>query len=476
MGFVARHGLHDAAQQDAAREVLARIDRDDIAVVRLAFPDQHGVLRGKALTAPAMPAALAEGVSLTSSLLLKDTAHRTVVPVFAAGGGIGLPDIQGAADMVLVPDPASFRVLPWASGGGWMLCDAYWPDGRPVPYATRGLCRRVLSELAALGFHLLTGLEVEFHLTRLLDPRLAPGDAGQPGAPPEVALLNHGYQYLTEAKLDQMEPILDILRREVLALGLDLRSIEVEYGPSQVEFTFAPDIGLAPADAMVLFRSSVKQVARRHGYHASFMCRPRLPNVMSSGWHLHQSLVGCADGCHVFAPAEDGAPLSPTGLHWLGGLLAEAQAAAAFTTPTINGYRRYRPLSLAPDRALWGIDNRGVMLRVLGHGAATHIENRVGEPAANPYLYVASQVIAGMAGLAAGADPGPPTDAPYEAAAPPLPATLEAALAALDASTVYRRGFGDGFVDYFLRLKRAELARFNADVSDWEQREYFDLF
>jgi glutamine synthetase len=227
---------------------------------------------------------------------------------------------------------------------------------------------------------------------------------------------------------------------------------------------------------MVLFRSAVKQVARRHGHHASFMCRPRLPNVMSSGWHLHQSLRDAAGG-NAFA-STDGAPLSATGLHWLGGLLAEARAAAVFTTPTLNGYRRYRPMSLAPDRAVWGIDNRGVMLRVLGRpgSAMTHIENRVGEPAANPYLYVASQVVAGLAGLAARRDPGPSADAPYATDAPLLPTTLDAALTALDASAVFRAGFGDGFIDYLLRLKRAEIARFNAEVSEWEQREYFDLF
>jgi glutamine synthetase len=207
------------------------------------------------------------------------------------------------------------------------------------------------------------------------------------------------------------------------------------------------------------------------------MCRPRLPQVMSSGWHLHQSLRSRADGRNAFA-STDGAPLSPTGMHWLGGLLAEATAAAAFTTPTLNGYRRYRPMSLAPDRALWGIDNRGVMLRVLGRpgAASTHIENRVGEPAANPYLYLASQVVAGMAGLAAQCDPGPSADAPYETPATPLPATLGAALTALETSAVFRDGFGTAFVDYFLRLKRAEIARFEAEVSEWEQREYFDLF
>ncbi|MBL6457076.1 glutamine synthetase [Belnapia sp. T6] len=472
--FTNRHGLRDDTATSAAAEVLARVEREDIRLIRLAFPDQHGVLRGKAVTAAALAGAMADGVSLTSTLLLKDTSHRTVVPIFSAGGGIGLRDVQGAADFLLLPDPTTFRLLPWAPGTAWMLCDAYWPDGREVEFATRGLCRRMLGRLAAEGYGLVTGLEVEFHLTRLLDPKLAPEDAGQPGTPPEVALLTQGYQYLTEARLDQMQPILDILQREVTALGLDLRSVEVEYGPSQVEFTFAPGEGLAPADAMVLFRSAVKQVAWRHGYHASFMCRPRLPNVMSSGWHLHQSLRDRA-GQNAFASG-DGGPLSPLGMHWMGGLLAEAPAAAAFTTPTLNGYRRYRPMSLAPDRALWGIDNRGVMLRVLGRGAAAHIENRIGEPAANPYLYMASQVVAGLAGLAARRDPGPSADAPYETAAPPLPTTLDAALAALEASAVFREGFGPSFIEYFLRLKRAEIARFNAEVSEWEQREYFDLF
>ena len=108
--------------------------------------------------------------------------------------------------------------------------------------------------------------------------------------------------------------------------------------------------------------------------------------------------------------------LSTVGRHYLGGLLAHARAAAAFTTPTINGYKRYRPYSLAPDRAIWARDNRGVMVRVLGQpgDAATHLENRVGEPAANPYLYMASQIYAGLDGIARRLDPGPSADTPYE--------------------------------------------------------------
>ncbi|MCK8783154.1 glutamine synthetase family protein [Roseomonas sp. NAR14] len=478
MGFVERHGLLSEAQRRQAAEVARHIEADGLEAVRFSFPDQHGVLRGKVLMGSEAAGAFRSGLSLTSTLLLKDTAHRTAVPVFARDGSL-LPEFRGAADFLLVPDPATFRVLPWAPRTGWMLCDAYLPDGRPVPYATRGLCRDVLARLGARGHALATGLEVEFHLLRLLDPKLAPEDAGQPGTPPEVGLLNQGYNYLTETRFDGLEPILEILRRDLLALGLPLRSQEVEFGPSQVEFVFGVGTGMQPADDMVLFRSAVRQICRRHGYLASFMCRPRLPNVMSSGWHLHQSLCDPETGGNLFVPQAAGQPLSAPGRHWLAGLLAEARAAAAFTTPTINGYKRFRPHSLAPDRAVWGCDNRGVMLRVLGSGPgdpATRIENRVGEPAANPYLYLASQVVCGMAGLAAAMEPGPSADTPYEHEAAKLPATLEEALSALEGSRCFREGFGDGFVDYFLRIKRAEIARFNLEVSEWEQREYFDLF
>ncbi|RZI39436.1 glutamine synthetase, partial [Herbaspirillum sp. HC18] len=167
-------------------------------------------------------------------------------------------------------------------------------------FATRGLYRRVLDELGTRGYDFVAGLEVEFHIFRLDDAHMRAEDAGQPGTPPSVSLLSHGYQYLTEQRFDQMEPVLEILRRDIVALGLPLRSVEVEFGPSQCEFTFAPKKGLEPADNMVLFRSAVKQIARRHGYHATFMCRPKLPNVFASGWHLHQSVVSRASGDNLF--------------------------------------------------------------------------------------------------------------------------------------------------------------------------------
>src|SRR5258707_10760829 len=170
---------------------------------------------------------------------------------------------------------------------------------------------------------------------------MSPGDAGQPGQPPDVSLLSHGYQYLTEQRYDQMEPVLEIVRRDIMALGLPLRWIGVEFGRSQCEFTFKPTVGLTPADNMVLLRSAVKQICHRHGYHATFMCRPKLPNVVASGWHLHQSIVSRESGENTFMTRDNGEILSPFGRHYLGGLLKHAPAAAGFSTPTINGYKSY---------------------------------------------------------------------------------------------------------------------------------------
>ncbi len=483
MSFVERHGLWTGEQARQAKAVARSIKTNKLELVRFSFADQHGVLRGKTIMADDAPGLLASGVSMTTTLLAKDTAHRTVYPVFTAGGGFDMAEMQGGGDFVMVADPATFRVLPWAQNTGWLLCDIHFTNGKPVPFSTRRILREALARLETAGFDFLAGLEVEFHLFKLENPRLAPQDATWPPQAPEVSLINQGYQYLTETRFDQIDAALEPIRRGVTALGMPLRSLEVELGPSQCEFTFRPQPALAAADTMILFRAAAKQIARRNGCLASFMCRPALPNLFSSGWHLHQSLIERKRGTNAFVGnARDG--LSATGLHVLGGLLAHARAAVVFTTPTVNGYKRYRPYTLAPDRAIWARDNRGVMVRVLGEPGdpATHLENRVGEPAANPYLYIASQIYAGLDGLAHRRDPGPSADTPYETKAPPLPKDLGEAIAALRANEVFRKNFGAAFVDYYAHIKEAELARFTAesgegaDVTAWEQNEYFDMF
>jgi glutamine synthetase len=225
------------------------------------------------------------------------------------------------------------------------------------------------------------------------------------------------------------------------------------------------------------------------GHFATFMCRPALKGYYSSGWHLHQSLVDGKSGRNMFMPEHERQYLSPLGRAYLGGLLKYAASATAFATPTVNGYRRFRPNSLAPDRASWCYDHRGVMIRVLGAPGdrATRLENRIGEPAANPYLFIVSQIVAGLDGVEHKLDPGPPEEDPYNAKLPMLPTNLPAALDALEREPLFRTQLGDVFIDYFLKLKRNEAGRFaqwlkdtgareDGEPTTWEQNEYFDFF
>src|SRR5207253_2656568 len=167
--FVERHDLWTDEQRRDAAAVEREIKRRKLEVIRFAFCDQHGVLRGKTLVASEATKAMRAGVTMTSTLLAKDTSHRTVFDVFSAGGGIGVDEMAGASNFVMVADPATFRVLPWAHNTGWMLCDIYFPNGRPVPFSTRALGRAALGKLDRSGFDFLAGLEVEFQLFKLID-------------------------------------------------------------------------------------------------------------------------------------------------------------------------------------------------------------------------------------------------------------------------------------------------------------------
>src|SRR5262245_61670345 len=198
MTFVERFAPWSDQQTEAAARALRLVEEQGLEVVRVAFADQHGLLRGKTLMAGESANALRNGCSITSSLFAKDTANRTVFPVWTPGGGFGLEAFEGAGDVLMLPDPATFRILPWARKTGWLLADVYLPDGRPVPFATRHLYRTALNGLAAAGYDYVAGLEVEFHVFRLETDHMAPEESGQPGTPPPVSILTQGYQYLSE--------------------------------------------------------------------------------------------------------------------------------------------------------------------------------------------------------------------------------------------------------------------------------------
>ncbi|WP_193044654.1 glutamine synthetase family protein [Mycolicibacterium baixiangningiae] len=473
--FIAGNGLWSQRQEEAGAKLVSRIQELELRQVRISWGDQHGILRGKTLEIGAFMSALSDGKDFQTATLIFDTTNNPAVPPFEAHG-FGDDRLTGLPDGVLVPDPTTFRVLPWADKTGWVLAEMYYRNGERVPFDTRGVLQQQLAKLDDEGYTYTTGAELEFYITRLVDPKLSFADSGWPPAAPTVTALSHGYQYLTENRGDEADAILSVLRDNIVALGLPLATVEDEWGPGQVELSFDPLPGIETADNVLLIRSAVKQICRRHGYHATFMSRPAFPNIVSSGWHLHQSL-GTADKANIF-PGENGNLLSDTAVHFMGGLLEHARASSVLTTPTINGYKRYIANSFAPDRIAWAEENRGAMIRISGArgDGSTHLENRIGDPAANPYLYLASQLISGRDGIARQLDPGPSADEAYTADVPLIPATLEDAVRHFEGSDLMRRELGDAVVNYVTTLKKKEISRFNATVTDWEQREYFEVF
>ena len=490
--FIEKHGLWSDEQRRLAAEIARRVETEKLHFVRLAWGDTHGYSRAKTLTIPAFLSALSDGYNIGVATTTLDSAGARVFASFTRGGGMGLDEMTGSPNLTIVADPSTFRVLPWAPGVGWILGDEYFNDGTPFHFSPRQLLRKALRGLSERGYASLVGPEIEWYLLRVADDRLGADNIGAPGMrgrPIRTIPVEPGYHYHSESNMDLMQPVFDALGGAFEALGLGLRSIENEWGPGQVECTFAPCSALQAADNVFLFRTATRQICRRLGYFATFMCRPALKGYYSSGWHLHQSLTEASSGRNLFTPHAAGEILSPLGQAYLAGLLHYAAPATVFATPTVNGYRRFRPNSLAPDRASWAFDHRGAMIRVLGgvSDPATRLENRIGEPAANPYLYILSQIVAGLAGIESKSPLPPPSDEPYTAECPILPKTLADALDALDGESLFRHTLGDTFVDYFIRLKRSEADRYSRSLkeagvassdqpSEWEHNEYFDFF
>ena len=476
-----RAAATSSARSEAHARVSRRLTESDVQRVRIAWADLHGATRCKTVSASAALRALDCGIAFVGTPLLKDTSDRTALKVFDAAAAQDFSRLANAANILVVPDPETFVALPWSPGTFWMLGDSHDSDGGACEADPRHVLAAQSGRLLDAGYRLRCGLEVEFHVYRIRGGtrHLDPERSEWPGPAPEVELLHSGYRLLSEESADASHEVLGLIESTAIALGLPLISLEVEFGPSQFEAVFDVLEAAEAADAMVLFRSAVRQVLARHGYHATFMCRPPFPSVMSSGWHLHQSLLG-PDGRNVFAAAtpagEDRGPgLSGLGQQWLAGLMSHALGSCLLGTPTANGYARYQPNALAPTRVRWGRDDRSALFRIVGQRDATRIENRLGEPSANPYLYIASQIISGLEGLN---DGSALTAVEAGLGDLPLPASLGDAIATFKADLELRSQLGSPMCQVIDAAKASEWTRFTAatDPVEFQRREYFARF
>ena len=503
--FVTEFGLWDDQQAAVAEQVEAHLNEVDL--VRLVFCDPHGLARSKTLTADSFRAVLGNGMDFSPGPFIFDTGHAVAVD-FLSDPGVGVEEIVGAGDFVLVPDPRTFQVLPQVEPRtAWVLGDEYLRDGSPHPLATRNVLRRVCAQYAARDLAPVVGLEVEWYLTRRLSGPVgnAGNGFGMQGAAPAVAAMNAGYQFNLDTYYDSVTAVANPFAMLLLELGLPLRSMEHESGPGQIETTFNPMLALDAADAMLLFRTLAKQTCARRGFHASFMALPRIDGFDPSGWHLHQSVTDTKTGRNLFSVDGDADGISAEGMSYLLGVLARARDFCLLSVPTVNGYRRLDPrFTLSPTRIGWSFEDRSAMIRVLGGEGSTHLENRVGEPCANPYLAIASQLFAGLDGLVGDLHSGRPTlrgtglAAGFAAATPDgtpdgtadglpetLPQSLREAVGAFGGRHVEEL-LGEPLASCLAKLKKSELSRFEAwcadvqpsggETTEWEQREYFEAY
>jgi glutamine synthetase len=425
-----------------------------VTSIRVLYPDLHGVARGKDVPIAEFDHVLESGLRFCAAVMGTDLRHTPVV-----GGEEGYPDL------IARPDMTTMTTLPWEPGVASCLADLEPAEGgAPIP-DPRGTVRGMVEDLRAIGLDPIVAPELEFFLLRR-DPAAKHGIRRRVDEPSMV--------YTVGPRADPGGIVREMT--EALAqLGLEVLATSHEFMNGQYEINLRHTDALRAADRAFLLKAAVKDMAARHGLVATFMGKP-FNDQGGSGTHLHVSLN--RGERNAFDAPGDEHGVSADLRAFTAGVLAHAEGLMAFLNPTINAYRRIQPDSLAPTHANWGFDNRTTFVRIPPErGGAARIEIRVADGAANPYLAIAAVLAAGAHGVREGLTPPPPVDgdayrAGREVIGPALPVSLDAALDALERDQVLCQAVGPPVVETFLAVKRFELKRHRAWVSDWEIAEY----
>jgi glutamine synthetase len=439
--------MHDGAA--AAADLTAR----GIDVLRVSYADLLGVERSREVLVDTLkcghPLAFCRAVFHTT------TGGETVdVP---GGLSAGLPDVS------VVPDLDTVLPVPWEPGVACCLGDVVEHSGEPCRDSPRAVLRELIRQFVETGLTPVIGPELEYFVLEP-DPA-APCGWRRYGDEP-------GNVYVTGSKADP-DGHLTATIRALRDLGLGVTGGNHEFCRGQFEVNLRHSPALDSADRAFRFRNAVRDLERRAGRLATFMCRP-FNDDGASGFHLHISLTD-ADGRNVGADTAGPHGLSLVLRHAVAGLLAHAPALTALANPTVNSYTRLGPDTLAPWLVDWGMDNRSAMVRIPpDRGEGTRLELRLPDSSANPYLLYGGVLAAMALGIEAREEPPPPLDGyGYDATrAPELPASLGAALAAFDADTEFRNRLGAPIATAFTAMKRDEVDRHRRWVGDWERQEY----
>lgn len=434
----------------------------DVETVVVAFPDMQGRLVGKRVSARLYLDEVAEhGAECCSYLLAVDVENNTV-------GGYAMSSWEtGYGDMVMRPDPATLRVLPWLDRTALVVADLLTTSGDPVAPAPRTVLAAQLERLARRDLVALAGTELE--LLVFEDTYAAASRAGYRDLTP-ASTYNIDYSILGSTR---MEPLIGAIRRGMEGAGMYVEGSKGECNLGQQEIGFRYDAAEVTADHHAIYKNGAKEIADAQGRSITFMAK--YDQREGNSCHVHLSLRG-ADGTPVLADEAGEHGASATMRQMVAGQLATLAELTLLYAPTINSYKRYAAGSFAPTAITWGLDNRTCALRVVGHGHGMRVENRVPGGDVNPYLAIAGMVAASLHGIENGLEPPPPTrgDAYSLADAARVPTSLAQAADLFEASAVARAAFGDEVVDHYVNAARVEVAAFGSAVTDWERIRAFE--
>src|SRR6187397_2226008 len=448
MATVERKGRATSIPSERER-VLREVNEQSVKFSHLWFTDIEGHLKSFSITPAELEDALDDGMGFDGSSIT------------------GFNRIE-ESDMVAIPDPATFQLMPNGDVGvARMICDVVTPDGQPYEGDPRYVLKRAIERMSDMGFETFNvGPELEYFLFK--------DDAG-------TETLDEG-GYFAMTTMDAASELRQETVRALESVGIPIEYVHHEVGPSQheIDMRFAP--ALTMADHTVTYRLIVKEIAKKAGYHATFMPKP-IFGENGSGMHTHMSLF--TDGRNAFFDGDDKWHLSETGKAFIAGQLRHAREISAVFAQWVNSYKRLVPGYEAPVYVAWSQRNRSALIRIPlykpGSEQATRAEIRCPDPACNPYLAFAALLHAGLEGIEKGYElPAPMERNLYRLSAAErreqgivsLPESLGEAIDELAASELMERALGDHIFPRYVELKRREWDEYRVQVTEWEKEKY----
>ncbi|MEJ2429036.1 MAG: glutamine synthetase family protein [Deltaproteobacteria bacterium] len=433
-------------------DVIALIEEHDIRTVQIGYADIQGVMRGKYIPARFFVESIDKGVAFCVVALGWDIQCMIVNGLDFSSWANGFPD------MLAKPDLSTFHILPWREKTAFVICNLVTEHGDPFVYSPRYILEQVVEQAKASGFTPFMASELEFYLLR--------EDARTP--------LYGGVQCYNVYKGGEAEFFLGELRESMAKMGIYIEASNTEYGPAQFEVNIRYSDAVDCADKAMVFKNGTKELARNHGLYATFMSKPWYVES-GNGYHCHQSLWDLEGKKNLFEGS--GHEMNDVMKNYLGGLLKYARDLQALAAWSINAYKRVAEYSYAPTRINWGEDNRTTGARAIMGGTASRLEYRVGAAEANPYLYLAANLAAGLEGINSKLSPPEKIvgDGYAEGTGELLCTSLDQAVSFFEKSKLPKNYFGEKFVDAYVTICKHELDEARKFVSEWERERYLEF-